>query len=96
MAEFLIAAALCLLLVVAAGLARLLRGPSTADRIMAVQLLGTGGCAISLLLAIGMGYDAILDVALTLALLAAFAVAALGLSSRSAVKPDNAGGDHAG
>ncbi len=96
MAEFLIAAALFLLLVVGAGLARLLRGPSAADRIMAVQLLGTGGGAISLLLAVAMTDDAILDVVLTLALLAAFAVAALGLSSRSVARPDNTGGDHAG
>jgi multicomponent Na+:H+ antiporter subunit F len=40
---------------------------------MAAQLLGTGGIAAVLLLGAATGEDATLDVALTLALLAAFA-----------------------
>jgi multicomponent Na+:H+ antiporter subunit F len=43
---------------------------------MAAQLLGTGSVAALLLLAIGTGVPAILDAAVILALLAAFAVAA--------------------
>ncbi|QJP14068.1 multiple resistance and pH regulation protein F [Starkeya sp. ORNL1] len=84
MAEFLAAAALFVLASVALGLVRLLRGPSAADRMMAAQLLGTGGAAICLLLAATQGIDAIADVALTLALLAALAAAALSLVPRRA------------
>ncbi|MFK8249872.1 monovalent cation/H+ antiporter complex subunit F [Ancylobacter terrae] len=78
MAEALTAAAGLVLTIVAIGLARLLRGPSAADRMMAVQLLGTGGAAVALLLAVATATPAIVDVALTLAVLAAFAAAALG------------------
>lgn len=78
MAEALTAAAGLVLAIVAIGLARLLRGPSAADRMMAVQLLGTGGAAVALLLSVATFTPAIIDVALTLAVLAAFAAAALG------------------
>ena len=76
MAEFLIAAAGFVLAMVALGLARILRGPANADRLMAAQLLGTGGIAALLLLAAGAGLPAAADAALTLALLAAFAAVA--------------------
>lgn len=72
MAEFLLAAAGFVLATVAVGLVRILRGPGDADRIMAVQLLGTGGIAALLLLAQAMSVPAAIDVALVLALLAAF------------------------
>jgi multicomponent Na+:H+ antiporter subunit F len=87
-AEFHAAAALLVLACVALGLVRLLRGPSAADRMMAAQLLGTGGTAICLLLAATYGIDAIADVALTLALLAALAAAALSLRPRCATPED--------
>jgi multicomponent Na+:H+ antiporter subunit F len=70
---FLLAAATAVLATVALGLMRILRGPGDAERMMAAQLLGTGGVAVALLLAAGTGIDAAVDVALTLALLAAFA-----------------------
>lgn len=73
MVEFLYAAATFVLLTVALGLARLLRGPGHAERMMAVQLLGTGGIAVLLLLGAASGDAETFDVALTLALLAAFA-----------------------
>jgi multicomponent Na+:H+ antiporter subunit F len=73
MAEFLVGAAAFILGMVALGLLRILRGPGNADRIMAAQLLGTGGIAAVLLLGTATGESATLDVALTLALLAAFA-----------------------
>jgi multicomponent Na+:H+ antiporter subunit F len=76
MAEFLVAAAGFVLVMVALGLVRILRGPGDADRLMAVQLLGTGGIAALLLLAAGTGIWAVVDAALTLALLAAFAAVA--------------------
>jgi multicomponent Na+:H+ antiporter subunit F len=73
MPEFLLGAALFILVMVAVGLVRILRGPADADRMMAAQLLGTGGIAAVLLLGAATGVDATIDVALTLALLAAFA-----------------------
>ena len=72
MADFLLAAAGFVLAMVALGLVRILRGPGDADRIMAAQLLGTGGIAALLLLAEAMSMPAAADVALILALLAAF------------------------
>ena len=62
-----------ILLTVAAGLIRVLRGPGDFDRMMAVQLLGTGGIASLLLIASATTVAGVEDVALGLALLAAFA-----------------------
>ena len=72
MADFLLVAAGFVLASVALGLVRILRGPNDADRIMAAQLLGTGGIAALLLLAQAINMPAAVDVALILALLAAF------------------------
>lgn len=83
MVEFLTAAAGLILLTVALGLVRILRGPGNADRMMAAQLLGTGGIAALLLLAHAMGMPAAVDVALSLALLAAFASVAFVKSAAS-------------
>ena len=73
MNDFLLIAAGFILLTVAAGLVRVLRGPGDADRMMAVQLLGTGGVASLLLIASATTAAGVEDVALGLALLAAFA-----------------------
>ncbi len=73
MNSFLLAAAGFILAMVGLGLVRVLRGPGDADRTMAVQLLGTGGVAVLLLQAVATGAPALVDVGLTLALLAAFA-----------------------
>jgi multicomponent Na+:H+ antiporter subunit F len=73
MVEFLFGAAAFIVGTVALGLVRILRGPDDADRMMAAQLLGTGGIAAVLLLGAAFGEAAAVDVALTLALLAAFA-----------------------
>ena len=59
MAEFLVGAAAFILAMVALGLLRILRGPGDADRIMAAQLLGTGGIAAVLLLGAASGEAAI-------------------------------------
>jgi len=75
MNTFLFAAGLFILLTVAVGLLRILRGPGDTDRMMAAQLLGTGGIAM-LLLAAGGGLSAAADIALTLALLSALAAIA--------------------
>jgi multicomponent Na+:H+ antiporter subunit F len=71
MSAFLMAAALFLLLNVAAGLVRIARGPSPADRMLAAQLFGTTGVAVLLVLAEALQQRALRDVALVFALLAA-------------------------
>ena len=73
MGEFLLAAAGFVLTMVALGLVRALRGPGNADRMMAAQLLGSGGIATLLLGGAAIGDSSVFDVSLTLALLAAFA-----------------------
>jgi multicomponent Na+:H+ antiporter subunit F len=73
MVELALAAALVVLATVVLGLFRVLRGARAADGIMAVQLFGTGGVAVLLLLSAVIGDPAIVDVALSLALLSAFA-----------------------
>ena len=83
MAEFLLVAATLVLLMVAVGLVRILRGPADVDRMMAVQLLGTGGIAALLLLGTATGLPGAVDVALVLALLAAFAAVIFVQNGRS-------------
>ena len=73
MTEFLTAALGVILAMLALGLVRILRGPGEADRMMAAQLIGTGGIAALLLLGAVTGVPAAVDVALTVALLATFA-----------------------
>jgi multicomponent Na+:H+ antiporter subunit F len=73
MSEFLTAALGFILAMLALGLIRVLRGPGDAERMMAAQLIGTGGIAALLLLGTVTRVPAAVDVALTLALLAAFA-----------------------
>ena len=71
--EFLAAVAGFVMITVVIGLARILWGPGDADRVMAAQLLGTGGIATMLLVGVARDLPAAVDVALTLAMLAAFA-----------------------
>ena len=71
-ANFLLAAAAFILLMVAIGLARILHGPADVDRILSVQLLGSGGVAVLLLLSVAVKLPPIMDVALMLGLLATF------------------------
>lgn len=66
-----------LLLTLIIGLWRVLRGPRRVDRLLAVQLFGTTGSAILLVLAQWQGAPALRDAALVLALLAAIISAAL-------------------
>jgi multicomponent Na+:H+ antiporter subunit F len=76
MTEFLLSAGLFVLATVAVGLLRLLHGPDPADRLMSAQLLGTGGIGVLLLVGVAITLPGAIDVALTLALLAAFVSAA--------------------
>jgi len=80
--------ALGVLASVAGALWRVWHGPRRADRMLAAQLVGTGGVAVLVLLAPAAGPGwATLDVALVLALLAA--LAAVGFVKAST--PDAAG-----
>jgi multicomponent Na+:H+ antiporter subunit F len=63
--------ALFLLLTLVAGLWRVLRGPTAADRMLAAQLFGTTAVACVLLLAQAFEHPSLRDVALVFALLAA-------------------------
>jgi multicomponent Na+:H+ antiporter subunit F len=73
---FYLLSATWLLLNVLAGMVRIARGPTAADRMLSAQLFGTTGVAALLLLAQGMGVTAIRDVALVVAILAAVAIMA--------------------
>lgn len=86
MADFLMMAACAILLTVALAMFLVMRHPVDADRMMVVQLLGSGGIAVVLLTGVANGQTAVIDVALVLALLAVFA----GLSFVKAVKPPQA------
>ena len=76
MNEFLLGVAAFLLLNLAAGLWRVMRGPTAADRMLAAQLFGTTAVAVLLLLAEAMGQPFLRDVALVFAMLAAVAAVA--------------------
>jgi multicomponent Na+:H+ antiporter subunit F len=74
MIHYILAAILLLNLV--AGLARIARGPTAADAMLAAQLFGTTGVGTLLLLAEATTASALRDVALVLALLAVLAIIA--------------------
>jgi multicomponent Na+:H+ antiporter subunit F len=76
MNEMLLAAAGLIVFMVAVGLARILLASNDVERLMAVQLLGTGGIASLLLIAYATNVPGVEDVALGLALLAPFATVA--------------------
>ena len=59
-----------LLVILLIGLWRVIGGPTAADRMLAAQLFGTAGVAILMLLAAVQKEEALLNVALVLALLA--------------------------
>jgi multicomponent Na+:H+ antiporter subunit F len=88
MNDFLTAAVGFILAMLALGLVSILRGPGDTDRMMAAQLIGTGGIAALLLLGTVTGVPAAVDVALTLALLATFASIAFVKKGLSSLEPD--------
>jgi multicomponent Na+:H+ antiporter subunit F len=77
MNSFLFVIGIFILATIAGGLIVMLQRSNEVDRIMAAQLLGTGGAAILLILAIATETSPIVDVALMLALFAAFATVTL-------------------
>lgn len=87
MSGWLLAVAALTLACVAAALWRVARGPTAVDRMMGAQLVGTSGVAVVVLLAAAGGGWAALDVAVVLALLAAFA----SIAFVKAMSPDGLG-----
>lgn len=102
MSAWLLLLAMLLLLSLGGALWRIWHGPAPADRMMAAQLVGTGGVGTVLLLAAATDWQ-MLDVALVLALLAAFAAIAFvkaqsedgsGDPEEQPVTPPRAGSDN--
>jgi len=85
MADLLLWMAAFVVLLAPLGLVRVARGPGRAERMMAAQLLGTGAIGALLLFGAATDEPAVVDVALTLALLSAFAAIAF---VKSAVRQD--------
>ena len=88
LADLLLGVAVIVLGTVALGLVRVLRGPAQADRLMAAQLLGTGGMAVLALIAAATDTPAVVDVALVLAILAAFVTATFATTKTSGSEAD--------
>lgn len=82
-----------LLVNIAVGLIRVLRGPTAADRMLAGELFGTATVAMVLLLAVVMEQPAYFDVALVFALLSALAVITFVSRAWSAVAVGEEGND---
>jgi len=70
MPELLSITALGLVFALLLGLLRVLHGPGAGDRMLAIQLIGTAGVGMLLLLSVLLDQPALIDVALLLALLA--------------------------
>lgn len=79
MAEIYRLLAAVVLAAVGVGLYAIHRGPTAGDRMLAVQLCGTGGVAVLLLLSKAMAVAALVYVALGVALLAAAGMIAFAL-----------------
>lgn len=81
MAGFQVGLAGILLLTVLVGLWRVFLGPSAGDRMLAAQLLGTGGVGVLLLLGEALMWPSLSDIALIFGLLAAVTAVAFSRSS---------------
>ena len=76
MSELLVVSALVLMFSLSLGLLQVIRGPGSADRLLATQLVGTAGVGLLLLLSLLLEQPGLMDVALVLALLSAVAAVA--------------------
>jgi len=85
---FLTLALIVLILSLCIGLIRIFLGPTLEDRIMSVQLMGTTGVGILLILGLLLDMPASIDIALVLAMLAAISVAALTRRKATGAKDD--------
>jgi multicomponent Na+:H+ antiporter subunit F len=68
--------AIAILISLGGGAYQALRGPTPGDRMLVMQLLGTGAVAVLILVGKATNDPALIDVALVLALLAAIAIIA--------------------
>jgi multicomponent Na+:H+ antiporter subunit F len=91
---FLLVVAAFLVLNVGAGMVRVARGPSPADRMLAAQLFGTTGVAVLLVLAEATATHSLRDVALVFALLAV--VLSVAFVKRGWIRAHDTPGDVAG
>jgi len=82
-----------LVLTVAAGLVRVAKGPTDADRMLAAQLFGTTGVAVLLLLGKALAAPSYWDVALVFAVLAAVTAVAFVRRAGGPTKVEKRGGD---
>jgi len=80
MSAVLLAMAAAVIATTIAALWRAVNGPARSDRLMSVQLLGTGAIAALLLVAGATGAGSALDLALVLAMLSSFATIAVALA----------------
>jgi multicomponent Na+:H+ antiporter subunit F len=87
MNEFNLAMCVLLLLMIVAGLVRILNGPTPGDRMLAAQLFSTSGVAVVLLFAFAMDIPRLLDLALVFAVLAA--VVGVAFALRGWVEPES-------
>lgn len=93
MTTFNLLIALLLIATLTAGLWRVLHGPTPADRMLAAQLFGTTAVASLLLLAQATDNQALRDVALVFALLAAVTVVAFVRRAWRSDIPEGTGDD---
>lgn len=77
---------LVLLLNALVGLWRVLKGPTAADRMLAMELISTSSLVVVLLLSVLTATEVLVDVALLFALLAAMAVANFATRTWSVLK----------
>ena len=88
MTLFLTLALIVLILSLCIGLIRIFLGPTLEDRIMSVQLMGTTGVGILLILGLLLDMPASIDIALVLAMLAAISVVALTRREATGIKDE--------
>ncbi len=93
MTALFLAAAAIVLASVATALWRVVRGPTPVDRVLGLQLVGTGGIGAILLLSAAADDPAVVDVALVLALLAAFGAVAFAKAASAGGSGDPEDGD---
>jgi multicomponent Na+:H+ antiporter subunit F len=89
MADVLTGAAVLILAATGLALLRMLSRRNRRDLMMTVQLLGTAGAAIVLLLSVGLATPAMSDVAVMLVLLAAFSATAFTIPSTAEAQAED-------
>lgn len=83
---------LLLILNILLGMVRIVRGPTPVDRVLAIQMFGTTGVALLLVMAHRMDMAALRNAALIFGLLATLAVVAfvrLAMPQTGAAEPEN-------